>query len=510
MEERKSVGFLSKILNFFSGSNPDSEKKRQMKEIVKSLNKQKFKFYRVKGEHVLTPLANFFYDIYKNITPAQVFLENAQNSSVLRIIVIDSFLSSEQLSLRDKLEETYIRQRAQDLDPKNLSNELKDTLVSYYAAFTSEVVTNIDKMYSLLLAFTNFVGFDYYFLLKKFDSGLPERDFKYHPKFEVINGEYVVDDLKDFLDLVPSITGGQDWDKLFDILKNYKSTEIIDRAVWKKMVKTISTVAKSRTLLLMVRHIEKDPKYLPESSSPQVRLVEDHLNKIKTQAEIILQKILKENTSKKIDTLLMKIFGTTAISRMKNYTERANITFAKKMLGGYIYTAPANYLKAFLLDYFKRDMKNLADILLIRGKWATQVASQQLSESFHSIMDISTRLIEFDEQLSEDGEKGQRFKKMLSRPDRDKNSITILRRMLGEVNDSVLKMMTETAQNLVIMGRSLKAVLEDYGKKDAEMIINWTELEASTDANLKVEIPRIYKKIYYFVQLLQFYIKKKK
>lgn len=269
-------------------------------------------------------------------------------------------------------------------------------------------------------------------------------------------------------------------------------------------------MSKEKTLLLIVRHIDKDPSYVPRVYSSHERIVEDHLTKIKSQAEITLQKIMKEKRSKKIDALLMKVFDTTAVSRMKNYTEKANIAFSKKMLGGYIYVAPANYLKAFLLDYFKRDIKNLVDILLIRGKWATQVASQQLSESFHAIMDISAQLIEFDDSLSEEGVKGQTLKSLLAKSDRDKNSVTVLRRTLGEINESVLRMITDTASNLIIMGRSLKTILEDSGKKKGmEMIINWKELEASSDMDLRAEISAIYKKIYYFVQLLQFFVKKK-
>ncbi len=511
MEEKKSVGFLQKLLSLFGGNDPALEKKRQLKEIAKALKKQRFKFYRIKNEQVLPLFAKFFYDIYKNITPSQVFLENAQNSSALKMIVIDSFLSDEQLGLREKLDEEYIRKRSDEIDPKSLSDELKDTLVSYYSAFSSNIVAAVNRMYNLLLSFTDFTGFDYYFLLKKFDSGLPERDFVYTPRFESINGEYIVDDLKDFLDIVPSIVEDSPWDKLFDILRSYKNTEIIDRAAWKKIQKNIAAVIKAKTLLLMIRHIDKDPKYIPKQYLPSERIVEDHLTKIKSQAELTLQKIMKGKRAKKIDALLMKTFGTTAISRMKNYTGRANISFSKKMLGGFIYVDPANYLKAFLLDYYKRDIKNLVDILLIRGKWATQVASQQLSESFHAIMDVASRLVALDDQLSEEeGELGLKFKSLLSRPDKDKNSVTILRRLLGEVNDSILRMLTETAQNLVVMGRSLKTILEDYGKNDAEMIINWKELQSSTDVDLKTEISSIYKKIYYFVQLMQFFIKKKK
>ncbi len=510
VEPKGSMGFFQKLLSFFAGSDPDSEKKRKLKEIAKELKKQRFNFYKVKGGQVQPLFAKFFYEIYKNISPSQVFLENAQSSAVLKLLVIDSFLPQKVLELRERFDEEYIKERSQQVEPKTLATELKDNLVSYYAAFTGDIVSEIEKIYNLVIAFTDFTGFDYFFMLKKFDSGMPERDFVYIPRFEAINGEYVVEDLKDFLDLLSGISISAPWDKLFDILKNYKNTEVIDRAAWKKILKNIAAVTKEKTLLLMIRHIDSNPDYVPRVYSSGERIVEDHLTKIKSQAEITLQKIMKEKRTKKIDALLMKVFGTTAVSRMKNYTEKANIPFSKKMLGGFIYVAPANYLKAFLLDYYKRDIKNLVDILLIQGKWATQVASQQLSESFHAVMDISAELIAFDDDLSEEGTRGQSMKAMLTKPDRDKNNLVVLRRFLKEVNDSVLGMITETAQNLIIMGRSLKTILEDSSKKKGmEMIINWKELEAATDKDLREEILSVYKKIYYFVQLLQFFVKKK-
>ncbi len=194
---------------------------------------------------------------------------------------------------------------------------------------------------------------------------------------------------------------------------------------------------------------------------------------------------------------------------MKNYTEEANAAFSKKMLEGFVYVAPANYLKTFLLDYFKRDIKNLVDILLIKGKWATQVASQQLSDSLYAIMEISTELVEFDESLSEESARGKSLKNILSRSNKDKNSTIILRRMLNEINGAVLRMITETARNLIIMGRSLKAILEGPGgKKGTKLIINWEELGSSAKMNIRAEISEVYKKIYYFVQLLQFFFQK--
>ncbi len=502
-------GFFKKLISILlKGSDPEKEKKRLLREIAKTLKKHRLKFYNPKSEEAQPGMAKFFYEIYKIISPAQVLLENAESSGALRSIIIDAFMSEEQREIMELLDEDAIRKRANQVDPKILASELKDKLVGFFAGFTSDKVNSINALYNLLIVFLNIVGFDYYFGLKKFDSGLPERDFVYNPKFEPIKAEYIVEDIKDFLAVLPG-NFDENWEELFNVLKAYKGTEIIDRVQWKKILKGLEVVRKERIFVLMIQHIDKDPKY---NFSPIVntnRIVDDYLNKIRTQTEIILQKILKERRSKKVDGLLMEVFGTTAISRMKNYTEKANLMFSKKMLGGFIYVAPANYLKAFLLDFFKRDIKTLMDLLLIRGKWATVISSQHLSDAFHSVMDVSGKLVVFDEELSDEGNKGIAFKALTSKSDRDKNSITILRTQLKETNDQVLNMITAAAQNLIIMGRSLKTVMEDKDKKDHEMIINWKEIENASDLEVKDEIARVYKKIYHFVQLMQFFVKKK-
>ncbi len=490
------------------GSDPEKEKKRLLREIARTLKKHRLKYYNPKSEEALPGMAKFLYEIYKIISPAQILLENAHSSGVLRSIIISAFMTEEQLEIREQLEEDAIRKRAEEVEPKVLASELKDKLVGFFAGFTSDKVNKINALYNLLSAFLNLVEYDYFFTLKKFDSGLPERDFVYNPKFEPIKAEYVLEDIKDFLVVIPN-NNNADWDELFNVLKAYKGTEIIDRVSWKKILKGLTVVSKEKIFVLIIQHIDKDPQYNYSSLVNSDQIVDEYLNKIRTQAEITLQKILKERRSKKVDALLMEVFGTTAISRMKYYTDKANFMFTKKMLGGFIHVAPANYLKAFLLDYFKRDIKKLMDLLLIRGKWATVISSQHLSDAFHAVMDVSNSLITFDEELSDEGRNGIAFKTLTSKSDRDKNSITILRTQLKETNDAALKMITEASQNLIIMGRSLKSVLEDKDKKNHEMIINWKEIESASENDVKKEISRVYRKIYHFVQLMQYFVKKK-
>ena len=150
----------------------------------------------------------------------------------------------------------------------------------------------------------------------------------------------------------------------------------------------------------------------------------------------------------------------------------------------------------------------MVDVLLIRGKWSTNLMSQQLSESFHELMQTSEQLIAFDDSLAEEGEQGTKLKNLVYRADKDKNSLLVLRKLLKEINDRALLLIQDSAQNFIVIGKNIKMLIEDYEKKPHEVILNWKEIESAVEGDIKENLSEIYKKIYYFIQLIQLFIKK--
>jgi len=501
-------GFFQRLFaSFFGGGDPEREKNKLIRDIGKELKKQKYKFYNVRSEEALPGFAEFFYEIYKVLGPVQVLIDRAESSNMLKVILIESNLTERQQELKEQFSEEAIRERAGSTDTKTLAGQLKDQLISFFAAFDAKMMKQVEDLYNLLALFLDLANFDFFFLLKKFDSGLPERDFFYNPRFEAINGEYVSDDLKDFLEILMFIERDAPWDQLFTVLKEFRGSDLVGQAGWKKVLKSLVEVRKSQMFELMVRHIDKNPYFKTTAVRQKGKIVEEYLNKIKTQAELTIQKILQEKQSNKIDSLANAVFGTTVVARTKFYTEKGNMAFSKKMLGGFTHVIPLNYLKAFLIDYFKKDIREVIDILLIRGKWSTNLVSQQLSEAFHNLMVAADELVKFDESLSEEGQRGIALKNSLIKADRDKNNLKFLRQQLKEINDTALKLIQDSATNLIAMGKHLKTVLEDSQKKPHEMLLNWKEINLAANNEIREKIVDIYKRIYYFVQLLQHFSK---
>jgi hypothetical protein len=500
--------FFDRIIGiFFSTSDPEVEKKRLLKQIAKDLSKSRYKWYKPASEEALGGMGKFFYEIYKVISSAQIILANANASMVLKNVLIELSLTESQLKLKESFSEESLKERAKSVSPKELTLQVKDELSAFITEFDSEKIQTIDALYSQIEMLVNFVSFDYFFLLKKFDSNIPERTFSYTPKFEIIRGEYVLEDLKDFILIAYALPTDVDWPRIFSVIKAYRDVDPVAIGQWNKLLAVLSELRKSGYIEQIIRHISKDPSYRTKIEPISDKIVDNYIMKQRTQTEMVVQQIHQENRQGKAAGLLHQIFGTDAVVRLKNYAGRANAPFEKKMLGGFLYVEELNYMKAFLVDYFKRDIRSLTDLFLVRGKWSAPAMSAGYSGSFHELLEISDKITAFDENLAEDGELGAKLRGMLTRAERDKEIVKQLRTQLKDINEQALKFLSSGTQHLVVIARSLKNILDDYEKSPHELISNWKELEMNSDRPIKELIVEVYKQIYAFVSLMQLYLK---
>jgi hypothetical protein len=503
------MAFLDKLFSLFGGGNdPEAAKKKLLKQLNRDIAQSKYgKFYKPKSEEADPSLAKFFYDIYKIVSPAQVFLQNAAKSAQLKQMVIDSFMDKKLQDIQGRLAPEAIVERAKTTPPKELSRQLREDLAALIGAFDNVMINAVDGCYNVILGFVQFVGFDFYFLLKKFNAGMPERNFSHPPRFEPIRAEYVAEDIKDFLEIVPGVDPDQDWKTALKVLKSYKGDmDVINPDHWSRLLNLLRDVRRSNILELMIRHIEKNPAWQSAPRIPGEHIVEAYIEAKKSETEGTIRKIQNDKKNAQIDQLAKTIFGSAEITRLKYYTEKNNELYVKKNLEGFTHVTGLNYLKAFLLDYFKKDIRELCDLLLIRGQWTSNVLSQQLSEGFHGIMAVSERILVFDEALADNGENGSRLKAAIVKVDRDKSQAKYIRLILKTVNEEARNMINKAAQDLITIGKNFKAALEDHPKSPPELIINWKELEASSESPITQRITEVYKKMYYFVQLLQCFV----
>lgn len=494
--------FQSLLSSLFGGNDPAAAKKRALKNIFKNLQKSKFKFYKLNSNEVEPALAKFIYEIYKVISPCQQNFQTL-NPNALKSMVINHSLTQKQKELLEDLSESAIIEASRKTPLKELSESLKEKLDTFSSEFNSDRITKTDALYTKLVSFSNFIKFDYYFLLKKFDNTLKERTFTKEPRFIPINGTYIVEDLKNFIDVAFVLQFDADWSDIFKLYKIIKGADPFPLSAWKRILTRVRNLRDKHVLEMVIQLISENPLYKDEYKAKDLYLVDDYLSDIRKVVETTLEDIKAKQTAGKVEGYLTQIFGTSEIDGLKYYNEAGSAPFERKSIGAFEYYEPLGYLKQFIIEYVKKDVRELSDILLVRGEWANQQLAAPMSDAYHKLCENADKIIALDNSLNETVDLGLKMKTLLPRTERDKDSRNIIQSTLETINNTAGRLILDSVKLFVIYDRNLKMILEDCVKKTPALIINWKDIDHFAEGQLKDMSIAVYKKIFAFVSLLQ-------
>lgn len=496
--------FYALLSKIFETSDPEVIKKRKLKSIAKALSKSRFnKFYKAGSGEALPQFAKFFYDIYKAIAASQNMLKNMPNEAQIKNDIIDFFQTERQKKLAELLTEESILEKSKQIPVNKLVPQVKQAVEQYCSEFTAEKIAGIEALYKQFLEFKDFCIYDYYFILKKFDSSLRENEFSTAPQFQKINAEYIGEDLKDFITVAWVLPFDADWNMLINLFKKMRDFEPITAATFKKITMRVAQLKNSRSLEMIIQLITKDPLYEPKLKTSWPTIAETYIEKFKLEIYGILRKLEAAEKDSKVNNLLKQVFGTESVSYLKNYSSTYSQNLEKKNLRGFSYCDPLNYLKGFLLEYVKKDLRVFYDLVGVRGQWTATNVSQAMSNAYNDLLTTSETITSFDANLSEEGSVGIKIKTLLPRTVKEADARNIINRLVGDANDLAKEYITESTKNLITVAKVIKSLIEDAGKKSPEMIGNWQELERAADHPLREMGAAIYKKIYIFAQLMQ-------
>jgi hypothetical protein len=222
----------------------------------------------------------------------------------------------------------------------------------------------------------------------------------------------------------------------------------------------------------------------------------------KAEANEYIAKINHARKSGQINAMTKQIFEASDLVRLDNYTMQLSEVYHRRKLEYFVYAEGINYLKAFLDDYVEKEIKELCDILLIRGQWTNSVMAREMSEALHHLQEAAEPIAELDVVLGEDGADGSRLRASMLRIDRDPTQARYINTIISKNNDEALEIINEAAQNLIVIGKHLKNLIEDVQKKHPELLVNWRELNLASKEPIAKRMIDDFKRINYFVQLM--------
>jgi hypothetical protein len=494
---------MDKVFSLISGDSEDDDKINMLKQITKELNNCKFsKFFRVRSEEADPSFSSFLFSVYKLIYPIKQFFNDEKKVSQLKNAIIGSCIDSNIKETIGKLDYAALDAKSKTMPGEQLITEIQANTEKLISQFDQNKIYTVNKRYEMAAALAQFVKYDFKSFFRKFDPHFSDGSFVVEPRFPAIKVILIVNELETFLSVTYSLKPEDDWSGLLNILRMCEGQELVNYEQLVTMLTTLREVHTSKIIELMVQYTLRNPVWQWKHITFNESVGEDWLEEKKAEAYGYIQKINNAKKNSMINALTKEIFEATDLVRLENYTVQLSEPYKRKKVDYFLYAEGVNYLRAFIDDYVEKEIKELGEILLIRGQWTNKPMSNEMSEALHSLHEAITAIDDLDTVLSEDGQDGGRLRSALARVDRDPTQARTISAILSKINDDALGIINQAAQDLIIVGKHLKNLIEDVQKKHPELMLNWKELNQVSKDPLTQRMTVDFKRINYFIQLM--------
>lgn len=502
----KSGGnFFTNLLETLFGANdPEAIKRRQLNAIAKDFNKTKCsKFYKYSTNEALPQMARVFYEMYKVTFPARTMFQTIQNPNLLKHLVIGYLTPKAIKDLEDSLDENKLMELAKTVPVEKLKKEALIRAGQYSDYFSVDRVIQIDNLYNQLMAFKEFCMFDFFVMLRKFQKSYKEGDFTNPPQFDKVNADAILNDLKDFIAVAWALPLDGNYDDMIKLLRQYKGVEPVTIGNWTKIVKRVMSFRTSGVLDMLLKLITSNPATAIVTNTKSYAITEKYIETFKQNVETTMNKLVKIERTKKTSGISGQLFQGVSESPLRFFTDEANETFEHKKLKCFQNTQTLSCIKTFLIEIFKKDIRDYYELVVVRGKWESQAISTSFSEAYNNLMSLSDNIIKFDNSLAEDATVGLKIKNHLPKTDRDSGARNIVNRLIDDSNASAYEFATTAFDNILVIGKTVKDLIEDVDRKSHLLISNWKELEHYSEIPPKEFSVKVYKQIYLFTSLIK-------
>jgi len=494
---------MDKVFSFFAGEDISDEKQSMLKQIAKELSHSKYaKFFHIRTDEADSSFLSFLFSVYRLTYPIKKFFQDNKKVAMLKQYIIESCIDSKIKEIINRLDYMALENKAKTMSGEQLIAEIQADINSLVTQFDQNKVYTVNRRYEMAAALEQFSTYNFFGFFKKFDPHFADGSFLVEPRFSAVKLILIINEIESFLTVTQPLKPEDDWPGLFTIMNKCEGQELVNIEQFTSMITMVREIHSTKIIELMVQYTLRNPVWQWKQVTLHEAIGEEWLEEKKAEANGYIQKI---NTAKKngqISALTKQIFESADLVRLENYTVQLSEQYRRRKLEYFAYAEGINYLKAFLDDYVTKEFKELCDILIIRGQWTNGALSREMSEALNRLLETVEPIVKMDEALSEDGPDGSRLRTAMLRIDRDQTQGRYINSIVAKNNEIALDIINHAAQDLIVIGKHMKSLIDDVQKKHPELLINWRELILASKDPLSQRMVTDFKRLNYFVQLM--------
>jgi len=505
------------IFSIFTRNPEETEKRRRLRSLNEELRKSCPLYYRrISGQilpgfavsvlqlaHVLRPLREVFEKTIDNPDP-----KLAQR---YRDYLVTARLPEKLQNLYSSFSYPSMKKRVFDsADPEEELGKISGEIEQLLQGLDAAEFHGFDNSYTVMYRLNNLCQHDFLPMLRLFDPALKSLDSADPATFQPANGEEMLQDLLDFYFVLAGFDYSDSVESNIGFLLERLSRERAEeaRARLKKVLLRLRNLLSenlgSQTILILLRLIQRDPQFVPQSLQEESSFLEAHRNRLRINYQRSRERIQQQIRELAVREDLNRLFPNGQPEQVEGYREDIDQALQERDFDSFLHIRPLRILKNYIRVHFHRELKEPLKRLIVEGKFENRIFQNMFTNTYFQCEGMEGKISLFEEELQGSSTRSiKKLPKYIELLDQGKPVLNMVATVLETIEKESRNLVEEGANSFYNLCVILLEILNDARLKTPVQVSNIKSLSGTKSQEYLARVSYGHNNLYLFTKIMK-------
>jgi len=510
--------YLQDILFSLFARNPEEkEKRRRLRALYEELKKVRPLYYRRSSGQIFPGFAVSVLNLALVLRPLREVFEKTIENPDLKLArrykdyLVTARLSEELQNLQSSLSYASLEKRVLDSqDPETELKKIDHEIEQLLGGLSGGEFIRFDTSYTAVSRLATLCQHNFLPMLRFFDPALKSLDSADTAIFQPIPGEEILQELLDFYFVLAGFSYTEGIEKNIGLLLERLSRERAQEAkarlkkVLLRLQKLLAEGLRSDTVLILLRLVQKDPNYVPQSIQEEGSFLEAYKNRLRINYERSKERIQQQLRELAVGEDLKRLFPGGQPEQIAGYSEEIERALLERDFDSFLHIRPLRILKNYIHSHFNKELKEPLKRLIVEGKFSNKVFENMLTRPYYQCSEMESRIIEFEEELQGSGTQSvKKLPKYIELLDQGKPVHNMVTTVLDTIEKESKRLIEEGANCFYNLFVTLMDILNDAKLKNPAKVTNIKYLNTGKSQDFLTRVTYGHNNLYVFTKIMK-------
>ena len=505
------------LLTLFAHNPEEKEKRRRLRALNEQLKKIRPPYFRRSSGQVLPGFAVSILNLALVLRPLREVFEKTIDNPDLKLAqrhkdyLITARLPENLQNLQASLSYTTLKKRVFDSqDPEKELEKLDNEIKQLLEGLSSGELRSFDNSYTVVSRLVTLCQHNFLPMLRFFDPTLKSLDSADPAIFQPVPGEEILQELLDFYFILAGFSYSESVEKNIGLLLERLSRERAEEAkarlkkVLLRLQKLLVESLGSDTVLILLRLIQKDPHYVPQTIQDEGSLLEAYKNRLQISFQRGKERIQQQLRELAVGEDLKRLFPGGQPEEIAGYSEEIEQALQDRDFDSFLHIRPLRILKNYIHCHFNKELKEPLKRLIVEGKFSNKIFENMLTRPYYQCSEMESKIIEFEEQLQGSGTQSvKKLPKYIELLDQGKPVHNMVATVLDTIEKESKRLIEEGANCFYNLFVTLMDILNDAKLKAPAKVTNIKYLTTGKSQDFLSRVTYGHNNLYLFTKIMK-------